>query len=98
MLGILIRQEKDIHMSLESLVVWVIIGGMAGWLAGFVMKARFGLIGDIIIGIVGGIVGGFVLNALDVNAGVTGINFPSLITAFIGAVLFLGLVRAFRRY
>jgi len=84
-------------MSVESLVVWVVIGGLAGWLAGFVMKARYGLIGDIAIGVMGGFLGGFVLNALDVNAGVTGLNFPSLITAFIGAVLFLGIVRAIRR-
>lgn len=83
-------------MSVASLLVWIIIGGVAGWLAGFVMKARFGLLGDIAVGIIGGFLGGFILNALDVNAGVTGLNPISLFTAFVGAVVFLGILRLIR--
>ncbi|QPC82772.1 GlsB/YeaQ/YmgE family stress response membrane protein [Phototrophicus methaneseepsis] len=86
-------------MDIGSILVWIIIGAVAGWLASIVMKtnASQGLVMDIIVGIIGGLVGGFVLDALDVGGGVTGINIASLLTAFIGAVIFLGILRLIRR-
>ena len=82
-----------------NIVVWLIIGGVAGWLASIVMKtnSQQGLVMDIIIGILGGFIGGFVLNLLGVGGAVTGLNIASLLTAFIGAVILLGLVRMVQR-
>ena len=82
-----------------GLIAWIIVGGLAGWLASIVMgtNSRQGCLTDIILGIVGAIVGGFVLNALGTPADVTGINLPSILTAFIGAVIVLALLRLVRR-
>ena len=87
-------------MSLVSILIWIIVGAIAGWLASMVMRtnARQGLIQDIVIGIVGGLIGGFLLQAVGVqNAAVTGINLVSILVAFIGAVVLLGLLRVVRR-
>ncbi len=86
-------------MDLVGLIVWIIVGAIAGWLASIVMKtnARQGLLMDIIVGIIGGFIGGWVLNALGVGGAVTGFNVISILTAFIGAVILLGLMRMFRR-
>lgn len=80
-----------------SIIGWIIVGGLAGWLASMVMgtNAEQGCLVDIILGIVGGLVGGFVLNLVGVGGGVSGINIPSLITAFIGAVILLFAKRQF---
>jgi uncharacterized membrane protein YeaQ/YmgE (transglycosylase-associated protein family) len=81
-----------------NILVWIILGAIAGWLASLVMKSPMGLLGDIIVGIIGAFIGGFVLNLVPgVNAGVTGLNIGSILTAFVGAVILLALVRAFRR-
>ncbi len=86
-------------MSIGSLVVWIIIGGLAGWIASIVMKtnAQQGLIMDIVVGIVGAFIGGFVLDALGIG-GVQGqLNVASFLTAFLGAVILLGALRLIRR-
>lgn len=82
-----------------NLLVWIIVGAIAGWLASIVMKtnASQGLIADIIVGIIGGFIGGFVLNLLNVGGGVSGLNLASILTAFIGAVILLALLRVLRR-
>jgi uncharacterized membrane protein YeaQ/YmgE (transglycosylase-associated protein family) len=59
---------------LEALVFWIIVGGIAGWLASVVVRGGgYGVIGDIIVGIVGAIIGGFLMSMLG-GAGVTGFN------------------------
>jgi uncharacterized membrane protein YeaQ/YmgE (transglycosylase-associated protein family) len=73
-------------------LAWIIVGGIAGWLASQVMHSRLGLLMDIVVGIVGAFVGGFLLNALG-TTGVTGFNLWSVLVAFIGAVVLLGLLR-----
>ncbi|MCL4247511.1 MAG: GlsB/YeaQ/YmgE family stress response membrane protein [Anaerolineae bacterium] len=82
-----------------NIIVWIIIGAIAGWLASIVMKtnASQGLLTDIIVGIVGGLIGGFVLNAIGVGGEVTGLNLGSILVAFIGAVILLALLRMLRR-
>lgn len=84
---------------LVNILVWIIIGAIAGWLASIVMKtnASQGLMTDIIVGIIGGLIGGFVLNLIGVGGEVTGLNLPSLLVAFIGAVILLALLRVLRR-
>ena len=86
-------------MGITSILVWIIIGGLAGWVASMVMKtnASQGLLADIVVGIIGAFIGGFVLDLIGVGGEVTGLNFASFGTAFIGAVIFLGLLRLIRR-
>jgi uncharacterized membrane protein YeaQ/YmgE (transglycosylase-associated protein family) len=86
-------------MDLVNIVVWIIVGAIAGWLASLVMKTnrQQGLLEDIIIGIVGGFIGGIILNFLNVGGGVSGLNIVSVLTAFIGAVVLLALIRVARR-
>ncbi len=79
-----------------GLISWIIVGLIAGWLAGLVMKGSgYGVLGDIILGIIGGLLGGFIVSALTgtPNA-VNGINIVSIIVAFIGAVILVAIVRA----
>ena len=71
---------------------WIIIGGIAGALAGMVMRGGgFGILGDIIVGIVGAVIGGFILGFfINTTVGVWG----SLVTAFIGACILIAILRA----
>jgi uncharacterized membrane protein YeaQ/YmgE (transglycosylase-associated protein family) len=71
---------------------WIIIGGIAGALAGMVMRGGgFGILGDIIVGIVGAVIGGFILGFfVNTTVGVWG----SLVTAFIGACILIAILRA----
>jgi uncharacterized membrane protein YeaQ/YmgE (transglycosylase-associated protein family) len=82
-----------------NIIVWLIIGAVAGWLASMVMKTnrQQGLMMDIIVGVIGGFLGGFVLRALNIGGAVDGLNIGSLVTAFIGAVILLGLLRVISR-
>ncbi len=79
-----------------GLLSWIIVGLIAGFLAGQVMRGGgYGLIGDIIVGVLGGILGGWIgTTFLHINAGVSGINVESVLVAFVGAVILLVLVRA----
>ncbi|MEO8609557.1 MAG: GlsB/YeaQ/YmgE family stress response membrane protein [Chloroflexota bacterium] len=82
-----------------NIIVWIVVGAIAGWLASIVMKTnrQQGLVQDIIIGIVGAFIGGFILNVLGVGGGVSGLNIASILTAFIGAVVLIAILRAVRR-
>jgi uncharacterized membrane protein YeaQ/YmgE (transglycosylase-associated protein family) len=82
-----------------GLIVWIIIGAIAGWLASIVMKsnASGSLVTNIIVGIIGGFVGGWVLDLIGVGGGVSGLNIASILTAFIGAVVLLAVLRLVQR-
>jgi len=79
-----------------SILSWIIVGLIAGWLAGIVMKGGgYGLVGDIIVGVIGGLLGGWIATSfLHLSAGVNGINLESILVAFVGAVVLLFLLRA----
>lgn len=79
-----------------SFLSWIIVGLIAGWLAGVVMKGSgYGVVGDIVIGILGALLGGYLFSTVfATGAPVTGLNIPSILTAFIGAVLLIFIVRA----
>ena len=78
-------------MDLTSLIAWIIVGLIAGWLAGVVMKGGgYGVVGDIILGIIGALVGGFIAGAF--GFGPTNL-IGSIIIAFIGAVIVVFVVR-----
>ncbi|AJK45405.1 MULTISPECIES: GlsB/YeaQ/YmgE family stress response membrane protein [Burkholderia] len=80
----------------HGLIMWLIIGAIAGWLAGLLVKGGgFGLIVDIIVGIVGAIIGGWLAGVLGITIG-SGF-FASIIVAVIGAVILLFIIRLFRR-
>ena len=83
-------------MSLESLLLWVVIGLIAGWLASAVVGGGFGLIGDIVVGVVGAFVGGLIFDALDVGTPFGGMA-GTIFVAFIGAIVLLLVLRLFRR-
>ena len=83
-----------------NIIGWIIVGGIAGWLASIVMgtNSRQGCLTDIVLGIIGSFVGGFVLNALNIGVGPEGtLNVPSIIVAFIGAVIVLAALRFLRQ-
>lgn len=78
-----------------SILAWIVVGLIAGWLTGLVMKGSgYGVIGDIILGIVGALVGGFLAGALFHVDTTTGINLTTIVVAFLGAVLTVAVVRA----
>lgn len=81
-----------------GILSWIIVGAIAGWLSGQVMRGGgFGLLGDIVVGIAGGLIGGWLAGVLfKVPNGVNGINVTSIVIAFLGAVLLIVLARAFR--
>ena len=84
------------HMSAESLLVILLVGAIAGWLAGQIVQGTgFGLVGDIIIGIVGAFIASWLFPQLGLHLG-AGI-IAEIIAATIGAVLLLVIVRLVRR-
>jgi uncharacterized membrane protein YeaQ/YmgE (transglycosylase-associated protein family) len=83
-------------MSLETFLLWVVIGAVAGWLASAVVGGGFGLLGDIVVGVVGAFVGGFIFRALGIGSPFAGLA-GSIFVAFIGAVVLLVCLRLVRR-
>lgn len=78
-------------MGITNLLMFLIIGALAGWIAGSVIKGKgFGLPGNIVIGIIGAFVGGFIFNLLGISAG--GL-IGSLVTATVGAIALLYVVK-----
>jgi uncharacterized membrane protein YeaQ/YmgE (transglycosylase-associated protein family) len=78
-----------------GLLSWIVVGLIAGWLAGSLMRGRgFGVIGDIIMGILGALIGGFIASSVfNLPDAVNGINLTSILVAFIGAVILIAIVR-----
>lgn len=84
------------HVSAESLLVILLIGAVAGWLAGLIVQGTgYGLLGDIVIGIIGAFIAGWLFPqlGLHLDAGIA----AQIISATIGAVLLLAIVRLVRR-
>ena len=79
-----------------NILLWIVFGALAGWIASMIMKSNQGLLTDIIVGIIGAFIGGFVFNMFG-GSGVTGFNLPSLIVAIIGAIILIAILRAVRR-
>ena len=77
-----------------SLIGFLLVGLIAGWLAGKVMGGRgFGLLGNIVVGIIGSFLGGFLASFL-FGGDVTGFSLTHILVAFVGAVVFLLILRA----
>jgi uncharacterized membrane protein YeaQ/YmgE (transglycosylase-associated protein family) len=76
-----------------GLIAWLVVGLIAGWLAGqFMRGGGYGLVGDIIVGIIGAFIGGFIFSLIlpGSSAGLIG----SIVVAFIGAVILIAILRA----
>jgi uncharacterized membrane protein YeaQ/YmgE (transglycosylase-associated protein family) len=83
-------------MPIEPLIVWLIVGAIAGWLAGIIVKGYgFGLVGNIVVGIVGAFIAGWLLPRLGISlaGGIVG----AIIYAAIGAVVLLVIIGLIRR-
>ena len=92
----LAARAGDEHMTLEGLLILLLIGAIAGWLAGLIVKGRgLGLIGNIVVGILGAFIASWVLPRVGIviGGGIVG----SIIHAMIGAVILLVIVMAIRR-
>lgn len=75
---------------------WIVLGLVAGWLAGKFMRGGYGFVGDVVLGIVGAIVGGYVGGLiLGRDLMVTGFNLDSVVVAFLGAVVLIAVSRMF---
>ncbi len=83
-------------MGIEALIIWLIVGAVAGWLAGLIVRGfGFGLIGNIIVGIVGAFIAGWLLPRLGIHIGAGIIG--GIINATIGAVILLVILGLIRR-
>jgi len=81
---------------MDGLLYWLIVGLIAGWLAGVVMKGGgYGMLADIILGLLGGVLGGWIFSNLGVGSG--GGLIGGIIVAFIGAVILVAITRALKR-
>jgi uncharacterized membrane protein YeaQ/YmgE (transglycosylase-associated protein family) len=82
-------------MNLTSLLIFLDIGAVSGWLAGqFLKGGGYGLLGNIVIGVIGSVVGGFVFGVLGLAAG--GL-IGSIVTATVGAMVLLYLIGLIKR-
>lgn len=75
-----------------GIILWIIFGGIAGWLASMIMASSHGVIADVVLGIVGALIGGFLMSILG-SSGVTGFNLYSLVVAVIGSVVLIWVSR-----
>ncbi len=83
-------------MDPVTLLIWLLIGAVAGWLAGQIVKGGgFGLVGDIIVGIIGAFIGGWLAGKLGINIG--GGLISSIIVATGGAIVLLFILRLVKR-
>jgi uncharacterized membrane protein YeaQ/YmgE (transglycosylase-associated protein family) len=79
-----------------SIIAWIVLGLIAGWLAGMIMRGGgYGIIGDIVLGILGAIIGGWLTGVLLGRDMVNGFNIETLIVAVIGAIVLIAISRLF---
>lgn len=82
-----------------NFIIWLVVGGLIGWLASILMKSREGVIMNVVVGIVGAMLGGWLISPL-VGVGTINQNnfsFPALLVSLIGAVILLAIVNMVRR-
>ena len=94
--------EMNISINYSQIIVWLIVGALAGSIAGVVVrrtKEGFGLFTNLGIGLVGALIGGFIFKALHINLklGKISVSLEDLLSAFIGSLIFLGVVWFFKR-
>ncbi len=83
-----------------DLVMWLVVGGLAGWIASMIMKtdAQMGALANVVVGIIGALLGGWLARVLfNLPVDPNGFNVTSLLVAVVGAVLLLAVLKAVRR-
>ncbi|HXI59970.1 MAG TPA: GlsB/YeaQ/YmgE family stress response membrane protein [Polyangia bacterium] len=83
-------------MNLETFLIWIAVGLVAGWLASAVVGGGLGVVGDIVVGIVGSFLGGLIFRGLHIGTPFHGLA-GTIFVAFIGAIVLLLALRLFRR-
>jgi uncharacterized membrane protein YeaQ/YmgE (transglycosylase-associated protein family) len=79
-----------------SWIGWIILGGLAGWVANMIMKEEGGLLKNIVVGVVGGVIGGWIVELLG-GSGVNGFNIYSFVVALLGAILLVWLAKMIKK-
>jgi len=85
-------------MSFMNIIGWIILGGLAGWIASMLTGRRdqSGCLTNIVVGIVGAFIGGFIFDFFG-GQGLTGLSFSSFLVAIVGAVVLLAVVNLFTK-
>lgn len=79
-----------------GIIIWIVFGGLVGWVASIVMGGGGGLVRDIIVGILGAVIGGLIMSFFG-QGGVAGFNIYSFLVALLGACVLIAIVRAIQR-
>ncbi|OHB19614.1 MAG: hypothetical protein A2854_02780 [Parcubacteria group bacterium RIFCSPHIGHO2_01_FULL_56_18] len=81
-----------------DIIIWIIFGGLVGWVASLIMKsdAEQGVLLNIVVGVVGAVIGGWIMSVLG-ERGVGGFDLYSFVVALLGACVLIAVVRALRR-
>lgn len=76
-------------------IIWIIVGALAGWIASKIMKtdAQMGALANIIVGIIGALLGGWMLGLLGISVADGEFNLPSILSAILGAVVLLAILK-----
>lgn len=82
-------------MELEQVVIALVIGGVAGWLAGVLLKGGFGLVGNIIVGLLGALLGSWLFGVLNISVGGEWVG--PIVTATVGAIVLLFLINLVKK-
>lgn len=77
------------------IIIWIIFGGLVGWVASAIVGTDEGIVLNIIVGIIGAILGGWLMSLIG-KSGVSGFNWYSFLVALLGAVILVGIVKALR--
>ena len=82
-----------------EILLWILFGAVVGWIATLITgtDARYGMVGNIVVGIVGAILGGFIVQLFGGDNVTAGFNFYSILVAIGGSILLIWLIQAFRR-
>ena len=88
--------HEGARIAMTTIIGWVVLGGLAGWIASALTGSRGGCLTDVAIGIVGAMLGGFLFRLIG-GSPVTGLNVWSLFVAVVGSVILITIVRALRK-
>lgn len=82
-----------------SIIVWIIVGALAGWIASMIMKtdASMGALANIVVGIIGALIGGWVVGLFGIDVVDGALRIESILTAILGACILLAILKAVRR-
>lgn len=82
-----------------SFIIWIIVGALAGWIASMIMKtdAQMGALANIVVGILGAFIGGWVVSLFGIEVMDGALRIESILTAILGAVILLAVLKMFRR-